>query len=176
MPVLYYNGENTLRLKGQGDIQFRFVPGANNVPNDIWEHLTKYTDAKAWADAGKLRVIMVPAKSAQPVSVPVPEKAKGTAPRKLAEEAPVQEQAKPLETVEEANIAEMSAPEAVALVEGVLDVAVLRLFASQESERMGGVIGKNGPRKTVVESLDKQMQIAELKINQEQRAGTSSAA
>lgn len=141
MPVVNYNKDNALTIRGEHGLKFRFLPGANEVPLDVWEGLQGNESLQAFKDRGVLAVVMI-----KPPKAPT-EKPSGL--QRMSEPAPETKvvESKELGTLNEADIGKMDAWSAIALVESVTDLDHLKRFDEQEKERKGG------PRKTVVESL-----------------------
>ena len=142
MPVINYNGQNTHTFRGANDSKYRFLPGANEVPGDVWEELQGNDGVQSFLARGML----------VPVVVRQPSKAAPQGPGRLQKvgEGPMKNT--PLEGLREANIALMDAWAAIRLVEGVIDLDHLKRYREQETQRKGG------HRKTVLTALDTQIE------------------
>ena len=141
MPVVNYTGKNTQTFRGEDSKQFfKFLPGANEVPNEDWEWLQKNKSVKNFKAQDRLKVIVVPVPASKPAAT-----------GKLAKvgEAPPEKE-KVLDTLADADISVMDAWSAIALVEGVIDMAHLARFKKQETKRKDS-------RKTVMSALEAQV-------------------
>lgn len=146
MPVVNYSGKNTQTFREKGPL-FRFLPGANEVPQAVWDDLQKNSSVQNFIARGVLKV----------VTVFQPKAAEGKGPGKLAKvgEKSTMTEAE-LASLDEADIGSMDAWAAIALVEGVIDLGHLRRFNEQEEERKGG------SRKTVLAALKAQIEAMEI--------------
>ncbi len=123
MPVVSYEGKNVHTLRARVDekrgdrtvpvhINFMFVPGPNNVPQDTWDALLVGSDAcKRMVSSRKLNVFMV-----------------------KNEEGTDEE----LEDIEKVDIGALDAYEAEKLVETTVHLYLLEKFKVQENKRRGG--------------------------------------
>ncbi len=139
MPVVNYSKDNALTLREPG-VKYRFLPGANEVPQDVWDRLQNNESLKAFKARGILTVVMVkPPKQAFSRVQRIEAGGEG------GEE-------KELSALEEADIGKMDAFSAIALVESVINLDHLRRFTEQENDRKGG------GRKTVLSVLKTQIE------------------
>lgn len=141
MPVVNYDGKNTQTFRCDSGLKYRFLPGANEVPPATWEELKENEAVQNFIMRRRLNLVIV--KKAGPPTEP-----KG--PGKLKKVGGAEEE-KELSTLGEADVGKMDAWTAVALVEGVIDLAHLNRFLEQEKGRKGG------ERKTVMAALTTQI-------------------
>ncbi len=142
MPVINYNGQNIQTFRCDSGLVFRFLPGANEISQEVWDELQKNESVQGFQSRGKI----------MPVKVRKPVTPKPTGPGKLQKMGAQKEEDSELETLAEADISKMDAWSAVQLVEGVIDLPLLEKFNTQEHKRNGGA------RKTVVKALEVQIQ------------------
>ncbi len=146
MPVINYTGQNTQKFICDNGKKFTFLPGANEVPPDVWADLEQNDSVKAFMARGKLvPVVTKVSKPVEPVGPAKLQKVGAGAPTEDAE----------LDSLSKANVAIMDAWSAITLIEGVIDLDHLRRFVDQESERKGG------GRKTVKAALTAQIEAME---------------
>lgn len=129
MPVVNYKEAriHTVSCKGAS---YRFIPGMNEVPNDVWDKLNAKDGSPGCKNLVSRRVL-------EPLNVNKPAGKRKTAP-------------KPVEKVEDITITAMNKFDALDLIENTFDVGVLERFLTEEK-------GKEKPRKDVVDALEKQL-------------------
>ena len=145
MTVVNYNGQNTQTFRGVGT-SFRFLPGANEVPNDVWEELQENESVRNFKARGKLVVVNAHSQASP---------AKGGKLQKVGSSEP-----KPLDTLADADVSKMDAWSAVALVQSIIDLNHLCRFQKQER-------GRDKARKTVIAALDEKIKAMEMKPGEE---------
>ncbi len=146
MPVVNYTGQNTQTFRDTGPL-FRFLPGANEVPQDKWDKLKELGSVKNFLARDRLKVVTVMEPKKESAGAGPAKLSKVGATPDLTEEE--------LASLDEANISKMAAWAAIALVEGVIDLSHLRRFNEQEEERKGG------SRTTVLAALKAQIEAME---------------
>lgn len=149
MPLVKYDGDNLHTLSGTRGVSFRFLPGTNEVPADIWDNIKEHSDsAKDMLELGKLKEISAP--KLEP-------KGEGKTLKKVGAEAP-----KPADTLDEVDIARVPTPAALELIAGIVTEAPLLRFQKQEKGR------KAGARKHVLAKLEEQIKLANAPMGEPQ--------
>lgn len=149
MTVVNYTKQNTLTLREGVDFKYRFLPGANEVPQETWDMLSKNESCQLLLGKRVLEVVTVKVPGAIP-----PVASSGL--KRVGEEPKPKDVDSELDSLKEADIGVMDAWSAISLVESVIDLSHLRRYLEQENQRKGQA------RVTVLKALNAQIKAMEI--------------
>lgn len=167
MPVLQYHGRRAFGVTGkrQGPrgvekLSFRFLPGANEMPNDLFTALSAEPEAggsKGLQDAmGRGDITMVRAPGVTRAMAAPKKPGKVTAIADEDDDEPLM----PPETLNDVDVAAMGAFDAIEFVGGVTDPTKLELYMEQERARPS-------QRKTVLTAIENALKVANTPLSAE---------